>query len=122
MSRKSSVEKSLVDRLTEKPRLRVAAKYLANTGEVEAFVAGVAACATRVFNRPITAREVEKCITGLSEAEDYYGGAAIVLEGLADAYVVTPVEQEGLPTIYPQTRKVSINRFVVVKHTDDIVP
>jgi hypothetical protein len=58
----------------------------------------------------------------LSEAEDYYGGAAIVLEGLADAYVVTPVEQEGLPTIYPQTRKVSINRFVVVKHTDDIVP
>ncbi len=121
MSRKSSIEKCVVDKLKEKPRLRVAAKYLANTGEVEAFVAGVAACASNVFGRPITAREVERCITGISEADGYYGGAAIVLEGLADAYVVTPVEQEGRPTIYPQTRKVSINMRAIVAHTDGIV-
>jgi hypothetical protein len=121
MSRKSSVEKCVVDKLKKKPRLRVAAKYLANTGEVEAFVAGVAACATNVFGRPITAREVEKCISGTKEEDGYYGGAAIVLEGLADSYVVTAVEQEGLPTIYPATRKVSVNMLVRAAHTDSIV-
>jgi hypothetical protein len=121
MSRKSSVEKCVVDKLREKPRLRVAAKYLANTGEVEAFVAGVAACASNVFGRPITAREVEKCISGIKGEDGFYGGAAIVLEGLADAYVVTAVDQEGLPTIYPATRKVSINMFARVAHTDGIV-
>jgi hypothetical protein len=99
VSDKQSVEKYLVEKLKTKERLRVAAMYLRNTNQIEAFVAGCAVVATRVFGRPITAREVEQCLTGISEAEDYYGGAAVVLEGLDDRHVVQAVEREGLPTI-----------------------
>jgi hypothetical protein len=119
--RQKYVEKHFVDRIKGDTRLRVAPLYLGSKAEVQAFAAGVAACATRVFNSAITAHQLEQCIAGVSDADGFYGGADLALESLDDIGVVTAVEREGMPTVYPNTRKVSINMLVRTAHTDGIV-
>ena len=105
------VEQKLLSKIKKPVQLRVAPLYLKNTGEVQAFVAGVAAAATNLFGHPITARDVSKCISGITKAEGYCGGVEKVLESLTNTYVIKPVECDGLPTVYYATRKVSINMF-----------
>jgi hypothetical protein len=107
----SVVEQKLLSRIKKQPKLSIPPRWLNNTGEVEAFVAGVAAAATMLYGHPITANDVSKCITGITKAEGYIGGVEKVLGSLASNYVLKPVECDGLPTVYYATRKVSIGMF-----------
>jgi hypothetical protein len=105
---KQNLLKQLVEHLERAPKQPAVGHELETSQEVYAFIAGVAACASIVFGRSVTAYEAQACIAGMSK-KDYVGGAELVLEGLDDWGVVYATGQPNGVTAYPLVRPVGIS-------------
>jgi hypothetical protein len=116
---KQNLLKQLTEHLERAPKQPTVAHELETSQEVYAFIAGVAACASIVFGRSVTAREAQSCVAGMSE-KDYMGGAELVLEGLDDWGVVYATGQPNGVTAYPFVRPVGVSAKLRETHNHSI--
>jgi hypothetical protein len=116
---KHDLLRQLVEHLERAPKPLSVAHELETSLEVYAFIAGVAACASIIFGRAITAREAQACIAGMSE-KDYVGGAQLVLEGLDDWGVVYATGQPNGIRAYPFVRPVGVSTELRKTHNHSI--
>jgi hypothetical protein len=118
---KQNLLKQLMEHLERAPKQPVSVAHeLETSREVYAFIAGVAACASIVFGRAITAREAQACVAGMSEKE-YVGGAELVLEGLDDWGVVYATGQPNGVTAYPFARPVGVSKKLRETHNHSLM-